>query len=414
MLKKDDIILIDSGWSREAGYLRNVLSRNFVSYRFLDIKEKEARKMLRGTGLKQNELPVLLFSDGSYLVKPDAEKMAEKIGRNKFTRRTVYDLVIIGSGPAGLTAAVYGGSEGLSTLLIECESLGGQAGDSAKIDNYLGFPRGIRGRELIQRAYRQICRFGVELLIPQRAAGISRQGTSHVIRLKDGTAVAGKTVLISSGVSYNKLNVPGIERFEWSGVYYGAAVSEAATCYKRNIYIVGGGNSAGQAAVFLSRVASKITMLVRGPSLDETMSSYLIYEIKKRKNISLEFGVNITKAEGNTHLEEITYTDKSGRKKTVRTPVLFIYIGARPTTAWISDEIIKDEKGYLVANMASPDIRTDTGPGGKRSPFLLETSLPGVFAAGDVRFQSVKRIASAVGEGAMAIQSIHSYLTMQE
>jgi thioredoxin reductase (NADPH) len=402
--------VIGHRWSLNDHNVRNFLSQNHVPYRWLDVAgNDEAAKLLKDAGLDPDKLPVVLFPDGSVLVNPEVEALASKVGLSVQATQEFYDLVVVGAGPAGLAAAVYGASEGLRTEVIEPEAPGGQAGSSSKIENYLGFPSGVTGAELGRRAHTQATRFGAEF-VTQRAVGLRIDGQYRFVQLADGREVSGHAVLLAPGVQYRKLAIPGAERLTGRGIYYGAALVEAAACKDEEVYIVGGANSAGQAALHFAKFACKVTMLVRGEGLSATMSKYLIDEIERTSNIVVEPRTQVVEAIGDERLEALQL---EGPKGVYRIPAtsLFVFIGAAPGTEWLPPSILRDEKGFL---LAGPDLRTE----GRlpeiwrdaREPFLLESSVPGVFVAGDVRYGSVKRVASAVGEGSIAVQMVHQYL----
>ena len=402
--------VIGHRWSLNDHNVRNFLSQNHVPYRWLDVAgNDEAAKLLKDAGLDPDKLPVVLFPDGSVLVNPEVEALASKVGLSVQATQEFYDLVVVGAGPAGLAAAVYGASEGLRTVVIEPEAPGGQAGSSSKIENYLGFPSGVTGAELGRRAHTQATRFGAEF-VTQRAVGLRIDGQYRFVQLADGREVSGHAVLLAPGVQYRKLAIPGAERLTGRGIYYGAALVEAAACKDEEVYIVGGANSAGQAALHFAKFACKVTMLVRGEGLSATMSKYLIDEIERTSNIVVEPRTQVVEAIGDERLEALQL---EGPKGVYRIPAtsLFVFIGAAPGTEWLPPSILRDEKGFL---LAGPDLRTE----GRlpeiwrdaREPFLLESSVPGVFVAGDVRYGSVKRVASAVGEGSIAVQMVHQYL----
>ncbi len=351
----------------------------------------------------------MLFPDGSSIVQPSQTALAEKIGLSTHAAQDFYDLVVVGGGPAGLAAAVYAASEGLKTLLVEPDSPGGQAGSSSRIENYLGFPSGISGADLARRAYAQASRFGVEFLT-QCVSGIRAENQYRIIQTGDGREVSCRVGLIAMGVNYRRLNAPGIDRLAGAGVYYGAALAEAKACKDEHVYIVGGANSAGQAAMFFAQYAGEVTMLVRGQSLEAGMSKYLIDQIAGTSNIKVETCAQVVEAMGESRLEALRLQCQ-GKERTVPASGLFIFIGAAPATDWLPEEIVRDPHGFV---LSGPDLRSD----GKmlrpwsedREPFLLESSMPGVFVAGDVRHGSVKRVASAVGEGSIAVQFMHQYL----
>ena len=402
--------VIGSRWSPRDYQVRDFLSRNQVPYISLDPeRESEAFALLERFGLDDRKLPAVLFPDGSSVVQPTQTQLAEKIGLRTHAEKDFYDLVIAGGGPAGLAAAVYAASEGLKTLVVEPESPGGQAGSSSRIENYLGFPAGVTGADLARRAHTQAVRFGVEFLT-QCVSGIRAENQYRVVATGDGHEVSCHVALIAMGVNYRRLQAPGIERLTGAGVYYGAALVEARSCQDEQVYIVGGANSAGQAAMHFAQYASQVTMLVRGESLQASMSKYLIDQIRNTSNIKVETHSQVVEALGNGRLEQLKVLCNQ-QDRTVPATGLFIFIGAEPATDWLPGEIMRDPRGFV---LSGPDLRVD----GKlprlwkedREPYLLESSLPGVFVAGDVRHGSVKRVASAVGEGSIAVQFMHQYL----
>jgi thioredoxin reductase (NADPH) len=390
--------------------VRDFLSRNNVPYVWLDPEQnKEGLELLSKSNLDDRKLPVVLFPDGSALVQPTQAELAAKIGLRTQAAKDFYDLVIIGAGLAGLAGAVYGASEGLKTLIVEGEAPGGQAGSSSKIENYLGFPSGLSGGDLGQRAYAQAVRFGAEFLT-QRANGIRSEHNYIFVQLADGREVSCHVCLIACGVSYRRLDTPGVERLTGAGVYYGAAATEAKSCTDEEVFIVGGANSAGQAAMYFSKYARQVTMVVRGSSLEKTMSKYLIDEISATSNIVVKTNCRVVEALGNSRLECLLLENSQGRE-TVRANGLFIFIGGMPNTSWLPNSIMRDANGFV---LSGPDLKTDghlpQSWDQAREPYLLETSTPGVFVAGDVRHGSIKRAASAVGEGSIAVQFMHQYL----
>jgi thioredoxin reductase (NADPH) len=402
--------VIGNRWALNDHNLRNFLSRNHIPYRWLDAATSEdAQKLLEERQLKPEHLPVVLFGDGSSLAEATPDALAERVGLSIHATQEFYDMVVIGAGPAGLAAAVYGASEGLRTLVIEPEAPGGQAGSTSRIENYLGFPSGITGTDLGRRAHDQARRFGAEFLT-QRATGLRIDGQYRFVQLADGVEVATHVVLLALGVQYRKLEVTGADRLTGRGIYYGAALVEAAACKDEEVFVVGGANSAGQAALHFAKVAKKVTMVVRGPGLSATMSKYLIDEIERTSNIVLEAKTQVVAAEGEERLERLRLRGTSG-ESCVEATSLFVFIGAEPGVDWLPASVLRDDKGFV---LAGPDLRQD----GKlvdawrepREPFLLETSVPGIFVAGDVRHGSVKRVASAVGEGSIAVQFAHQYL----
>ena len=373
----------------------------------------EVRRLVEATGAESSSLPMVLFSDGTSLADPGLGELAEKLGLRMRPEVAFCDLVIVGGGPAGLAAAVYGASEGLSTVLIEMEAPGGQAGMSSRIENYLGFPSGLSGGDLARRAVTQARRFGVEILAPQRVTGVSVEGQSRVVKLADGSEIGCKAMLIATGVAYRKLEVPGAERLQGSGVYYGAAMTEAISCQGEDVYIVGGANSAGQAAMYFSKFARKVVMLVRGPSLSSTMSQYLIDQIKKTSNIEVQTSSQVVEVHGDSHLEAVSIRSGENDDRTrVPTNLLSIFIGAEPNTNWLSGVVERDDRGFILTG--TDLVRDGKQPSGwqlERNPYWVESSVPGIFAAGDVRHGSVKRVASGVGEGSIAVQFTHLYLS---
>jgi thioredoxin reductase (NADPH) len=402
--------VIGHRWSLKDHSLRNFLSRNHVPYRWLDIAGNEdAQKLMDERHLKPEQLPAVLFPDGSTLADADPDTLAARVGLSTQAAQEFYDMVVVGAGPAGLAAAVYGASEGLKTLIIEPEAPGGQAGSTSRIENYLGFPTGITGADLGRRAHIQASRFGAEFLT-QRATGLRIDGQYRFVKLADGHEVASHVVLLALGVQYRKLEIPGAERLTGRGIYYGAALVEAAACKGEEVFVVGGANSAGQAAVHFAQYASKETMLERGPGLAATMSKYLIDEIERTSNIVLETQTQVLEAQGDERLEALRLRGPRGEYRLPASSV-FVFIGAAPGVEWLPSSVLRDEKGFV---LAGPDLRRDgKQPDGwrePREPFLLETSVPGVFVAGDVRHGSVKRVASAVGEGSIAVQFAHQYL----
>ena len=402
--------VIGHRWSLNDHRLRNFLSRNHVPYRWIDVSAgDEGLNLLKERELDPEKVPVVLLSDGTVLVDPDLETLAGSVGLRVQAAQDFYDIVVVGAGPAGLAAAVYGASEGLRTVVIEPEAPGGQAGSSSRIENYLGFPSGVTGADLGRRAYAQAARFGAEF-VTQRATGMRIDGQYRFLQLADGREISSHCVLLAPGVQYRKLDIPGADRLTGRGIYYGAALVEALGCQGEEVFMVGGANSAGQAALHFARYATKVTMLVRGVGLSATMSKYLIDEIVRTSNIVVDASTQVIEAMGDEHLAELRLRNPSGEVE-VPASMLFVFIGAAPVTAWLPPSILRDEKGFI---LAGPDLRKDGKLPEvwteKRDPFLLETSVPGVFVAGDVRAGSVKRVASAVGEGSIAVQFMHQYL----
>ena len=409
----EGIRVIGHRWSVQGHAIKNFLARNQLPYQWLDVEsETSARQLLAAAGADPATLPVVLLPDGTLLVQPTPNQVAEKIGLRTRAQAPFYDLVIVGSGPAGLAAGVYGASEGLRTLIIEREAPGGQASQSSRIENYLGFPVGLSGLDLARRAVAQATRFGTEILTPQEASAVRINDQYKVLTLADGSEVSCHALMIAAGVQYRKLDAPGVEALTGAGIYYGAAITEALSAKDQDVYIVGGGNSAGQAAMYLSGFARKVTILVRGYGLAESMSQYLIDQIGATPNIAVRTRVGVTAAHGSSNLESIEITGvDTGMVETMPAAALFIFIGAAPRTEWLGDLVERDKMGFI---LTGPDLLHDgKRPRGwmlGRDPYWLETSVPGVFAVGDVRARSVKRIASAVGEGSMAVQFVHQYL----
>jgi thioredoxin reductase (NADPH) len=402
--------VIGHRWSLKDHEVRSFLSRNHVPYRWLDIAgNEEAEKLLKEKQLSLDNLPVVLFADGTLLVNPETEALAAKVGLSVQATQEFYDMVVLGAGPAGLAAAVYGASEGLRTLVIEPEAPGGQAGSTSRIENYLGFPSGITGADLGRRAHAQAARLGAEF-VTQRANGLRIDGQYRFVQLADGREVSSHVVLLATGVRYRKLDIPGAERLAGRGIYYGAALVEAAACKGEEIFVVGGANSAGQAALHFAKFALKVTMLVRGEGLSITMSKYLIDEIERTSNIVVEARTQVIEALGEERLERVRLKGPLGERLEPATS-LFVFIGAAPGTQWLPPCVLRDGNGFV---LAGPDLRAEgklpEAWREKREPFLLESSVPGVFVAGDLRHGSIKRVASAVGEGSIAVQFAHQYL----
>ena len=404
----EGIRVIGVRWSPMDHAVRDFLSRNRIPYQWLNPEtHPEAVALLKEKGLDDTKLPVILFGDNTALVQPTSTAMANKVGLRTQAQQEFYDVVVVGAGPAGLAAGVYGASEGLRTLVIEAAAPGGQAGSSSKIENYLGFPEGLSGDELAKRAFLQANRLGAEFLT-QRVSSIRTENQYRILTMEDGHEVTCHVCLIATGVDYCKLNVPGADKFSGAGVYYGAALTEAMSSREEAVYIVGGANSAGQAAMHFSRYADHVHMIVRGKSLTSSMSKYLIDQIEATPNITVETGTEIIGMSGDSHLECLTLRTPRGEEARASSS-LFIFIGAEPKTSWLPQELCRDNKGFI---LAGPDLKAQSPKSWTldRDPYLLETSVPGIFVAGDVRFNSVKRCASAVGEGSIAIQFVHQYL----
>ena len=400
--------LISPRWGVGDHETRNFLSRNLIPFKWLDPeKNPECLDLLCDKQIDDSKLPVVLFPDGSALIQPTITELAAKVGLRTQARQEHYDVVVAGAGPAGLAAAVYGASEGLKTLIIDSLAPGGQAGSSSKIENYLGFSRGISGERLAKEAYIQASRLGAEFMT-QRVCSIRSENSYHIVRLADGREVSCRVCLVATGVEYCKLDIPGEKDFSGAGLFYGAALTEAASCAGQEVYIVGGANSAGQAAMYFARSAKNVRMLVRGPSLERSMSRYLIDQIENTSNISVETNTELRELKGDGQLTEIVLETPNGAE-TRPASTVFAFIGAAPKTEWLPDCVARDPKGFV---LAGPDLKTKAGNLWKyeRDPYLLETTVPGIFVAGDVRFGSVKRVASSVGEGSIAIQFVHQYL----
>jgi thioredoxin reductase (NADPH) len=405
--------VVGNQWAPHSSEVRDFLGRNFVPHQWLNIEtDEDAKQLLTTAGCDCSALPLVVFPDGSFLPNPPVSDVARKLGLKTKAEFPFYDLVIVGAGPAGLAAAVYGAADGLKTLLIEREAPGGQAGRSSRIENYLGFPMGLSGNDLARRAIAQARRFGVEILTPQEVSKVRIEGPSRVLTLSDGSEVGCRALLITTGIAFRKLDVPGLERLTGAGVYYYAPMSEAFSYRDGNIYIVGGANSAGQAAMYFSKFARQVTMLVRGPSLSDTMSQYLENQIAATKNIEVKLNSSVTAVEGVDRCEKITIKhNKNGSTETVPASALLIYAGAVPRTDWLAGILERDALGYLLSGQhLMLDGKRPTGWTADRDPFYLETSVPGIFVAGDVRHRSAKGVTSGVGEGAMAVKLVHQYL----
>ena len=413
----EGVRVLGTRWSPKSYETRDFLARNQVPFQWLDAdaaeRDSEVSRLVESLGPNELKLPLVFFPNGDRLQQPDWQELAAKLGLQMRAGLDFYDVAIVGGGPAGLAAAVYGASEGLKTLIVEREAPGGQAGLSSNIENYLGFHTGLHGADLAYRAVAQARRFGVEIVSPQEASAVRIEGPYRLLKLSDGTEVSCHTLVLATGVQWRTLDVPDIERFQGAGVYYGAAATEAMSCRDEDVYIVGGANSAGQAAISFAKYARRVMMLVRGPSLAATMSQYLIDQIQKTENIQVECRTRVTAVQGDTRLRSISITcDASGQTQTVPTNGLFIFIGAEPRTQWLEGVVERDARGFV---LTGPDlVRDGKRPRGwqlDRDPGLLETNVPGIFAIGDVRHGSIKRVASSVGEGSVAIQFVHQYLS---
>ncbi|HEY2671255.1 MAG TPA: FAD-dependent oxidoreductase [Rugosimonospora sp.] len=407
--------VIGHRWSAPSFAVRDFLARNLVPYRWLLADEPEGGRLLKAADLTPADVPVVVLPDGKPLVAPSEAELAAHVGLTTTPASDFYDLVVVGAGPAGLGASVYGASEGLRTVLVEQRATGGQAGQSSRIENYLGFPDGVSGAQLTERARRQALKFGAELLSAREVVGLETAGATRLLRFSDGTAIATHTVVLATGVSYRMLDAPGVADLTGLGVYYGSASTEAPSCTDEQVYIVGGANSAGQAAVYFSRYARSVHIVIRGGDLSRSMSQYLIDQIDGIANIEVHPRTEVVAAQGDGHLERLVLCDgRSGETRTVDAGALFIFIGAEPRTDWLGDAVVRDVRGFVVtgADLVS-DGQRPPGWALPRDPYHLESSLPGVFAAGDVRAESLKRVASAVGEGATAVALVHRYLAGQ-
>jgi len=413
----EGIRVLGTRWSPRSYEMRDFLARNHVPYQWIDVElsssDPETKRILEILGPEANSLPIVLFPDGTKLLESLPGDVAQKVGLRTRPQTDFYDLAIIGGGPAGLAAAVYGASEGLKTVMVEREAPGGQAGMSSRIENYLGFPSGLSGGDLARRAVVQAQRFGVEILAPQEAVGVRTEGPYRIIKLADGSEISCHALLVATGVQWRRLEAPGVDKLQGAGVYYGGGATEALSCKGEIIYVVGGANSAGQAAMNFARYAEKVVLLVRGDGLASTMSQYLIDQIQQTPNIQVWAHASVAELHGDKRLEEVSIlcsdTDKIER---VPASSMFIFIGALPRTDWLAGLVERDDRGFI---LTGPDlIRNGERPKGwvlDRDPFLLETNVPGIFAVGDVRHGSVKRVASGVGEGSVAVQFIHQYLS---
>ena len=408
-LAEPGLRLVGHRFSAGAHATRDFLARNGIPYRWLDVADPEAGRLMTAAGLDDAELPVLVFEDGEALVRPTQGEIAARVGLHTAAELPFYDLVIVGGGPSGLAAAVYGSSEGLRTLLVERHATGGQAGQSALIENYLGFPSGLSGADLARRATAQARRLGAEMLTAREVLGIRENGPARVVALDGGAEIGCHAVLVATGVHYARLEAPGVEAFTGSGVYYGAAPAEAAAVAGEDVAVVGAANSAGQAAVDLATKARRVTVLCRADGLEKSMSHYLVERIRSLDNVEVATQAVVAAASGDGRLQELTVA-VDGREERLPVSAAFVFIGARPQTDWLGDTVARDAAGFILSGPALRRIDGRHRWREERDPFPLETSLPGVFVAGDVRDQSIKRVASAVGEGSMAVQLVHQYL----
>ncbi len=413
----EGIRVLGTRWSSRSYEIRNFLARNQVPYQWLDAdaanRDEEVDRLVKSVPADELKLPLVTFPDGRRLCEPNMHDLAERLGLQTRAGLEFYDLAIVGGGPAGLAAAVYGASEGLKTIMVEKEAPGGQAGLSGRIENYLGFPSGLTGADLARRAVTQARRFGVEIVSPQEATRIRADGPYRYLSLNDGTELSCHAMLLATGVQWRKLDLPGMDRLQGAGVYYGGSMTEAASCKEEDVYIIGGANSAGQAAMTYSQFARRVVMVVRGESLGTSMSQYLVEQVQNTPNIHVEYCTRVVEVHGEDHLEAVSLKcDRTGDVSRVEASSLFVFIGAEPRTAWLDGAIERDERGFI---LTGPDLlKPGKRPKGwtlERDPGLLETNIPGVFAVGDVRYGSVKRVASGVGEGSVAIQFVHQYLS---
>jgi thioredoxin reductase (NADPH) len=407
-----EIKVIGHRWSAPSFAVRDFLARNAVPYRWFASDQAEGGRLLLAAGLGADTLPVVVTPDGATMVAPSTMELADAVGLSTSPATDFYDLVVVGGGPAGLGAAVYAASEGLRTLLVERQATGGQAGQSSRIENYLGFPDGVSGAQLTDRARRQAMKFGAEILTTRDVTALGAVGATLAVSFSDGSDVAAHSVVIATGVSYTELDAPGIAELSGRGVYYGSASTEAEDCKDSDVFVVGGANSAGQAALFYARMARSVTLVVRGDSLERGMSHYLIQQLRETSNVKVRLCTVVEQAHGHDHLEALTLRQiPSGVRDRVEASHMFIFIGARPHTEWLAGVLERDDRGFV---LTGPDLTVDgRRPSGwtlERDPWLLEASIPGVFVAGDARAESVKRVASAVGEGAMAVTLVHRYL----
>ncbi|MES2766548.1 MAG: FAD-dependent oxidoreductase [Bacteroidota bacterium] len=410
---KSGIQIVGYQYSKKTHEIKEFLSGNLFPFKFFKTESAKGQELLKKHNLNGKKLPVVIFEDNSFLERPELTELGEKVGLSSHASAKFYDVIIIGAGPAGLAAAVYGASEGLKTLLIERHSPGGQAGTSSRIENYLGFPSGLSGAELTRRAITQAERLGAEFLTPQEVTEIAVKGDYKIVKLADGTDVRARSIVITTGVDWRKLEVQNVDKFTGAGIYYGSATTEAIECRDKDVYIVGAGNSAGQAAVYLANYANNVKMLILEDSLKEMMSQYLIDQIESTENIEVLPKMSVVAVEGEKNLEKVIAEHLDTKeKKAFDAGALFIFIGAKPFTDWIKLNIFKDERGFIETGR---DLMKHGEKFKKvwhldREPFLLETCTPGIFAAGDVRSGAINRIASAVGDGAMAIKFVHEYL----
>ncbi len=411
-IERSELRVVGDRWSAQSYQVRDFLARNHVPYQWMLSEDPEGAQLVKAAG-EGCHLPLVVTTDGTTLESPDQATLATAVGLSTTPATDFYDLIVVGGGPAGLGAAVYGASEGLNTVLVESHSSGGQAGQSSRIENYLGFPDGVSGQQLADRARRQALKFGAELLTARKVTLLEPRGQARVVGFKDGGEIAAHAVILATGVTYRRLDAPGLDEFVGRGVFYGAALTEAPACSDAEVHIVGAANSAGQAAVYLAGFASKVHLLVRGDGLEKSMSHYLIEQIAAIPNIEVHLETEVAGGDGTGHLERLTLSTR-GEERTVDAQWLFVFIGAEPFTSWLGETVERDPRGFV---LTGPDLvqggRRPRNWPLRREPYYLETNVPGVFAAGDVRAESIKRVASAVGEGAMAVALVHRYLEKQ-
>ena len=407
--------LVGHQWSPQSHEIKDFLASNLIPYKWLDVeRDTDTRVLLESANVTAKELPALFFEDGSVLRNPEPRQVAERLGRSLSAALTLYDLVIVGAGPSGLGAAVYGASEGLRTLMLDRHAPGGQAGSSSRIENYLGFPTGVSGSDLTRRAVTQAQRLGAEFLVPVEVCGISVDAGYKHVRLSDGREIVTRTILAATGMAYREHPAPGVAEHTGAGVYYGAAVTEAPAFKDRRVFVVGGGNSAGQGAMYLARYAKDVHIVVRRDSLKETMSQYLIEQIEKTPNIHLRALTEIERVEGDGHVERVALKAcNDGTTAIESAAALFVFIGTKPLSEWLPAGVLKDAKGFVLTgrDLAVSDAYQKTWKE-TREPWSLETSVPGIFAAGDIRAGAMNRVASAVGEGSMVVRFVHEYLAL--
>ncbi|MEV0384227.1 FAD-dependent oxidoreductase [Nonomuraea sp. NPDC050643] len=411
-IERSELRVVGDRWSAQSYRVRDFLARNHVPYQWMLAEDPDGAQLVKAAG-EGCHLPLVVTADGTTLESPDQAALATVVGLSTTPATDFYDLIVVGGGPAGLGAAVYGASEGLNTVLVEKYSSGGQAGQSSRIENYLGFPDGVSGQQLADRARRQALKFGAELLSARVVTALEPRGQARVVGFADGGEIAAHAVILATGVTYRRLDAPGLDEFVGRGVFYGAALTEAPACRDTEVYIVGAANSAGQAAVYLSGFASKVHLLVRSDGLEKSMSHYLIEQIAAIPNIEVHLATRVAGGDGDGHLERLTLSTK-GEERTVDAQWLFVFIGAEPYTSWLGETVERDSRGFV---LTGPDLvqggRRPRNWPLRREPYYLETNVPGVLAAGDVRAESIKRVASAVGEGAMAVALVHRYLEKQ-